>query len=308
MKNITQNFEYFAPKTVEDALSLLSRYGDKCRILAGGQDLLLLMRRDLIVPEYVIDIKGISDLDYIDFDDKEDLRIGALTTHRTLEKSPLFKNGFSILSEMEQNLGSVELRNWGTIGGSLCIGRPCGDPAPLLIVLNGRIKIASLRGERITSIESFNLAPFEVDLRPDELLVEIQVPNSPPRNGVSYKKFSQLEEDCAFTAAAVSITLNHEKNICDDIKIALSMAPTAMRAKKSEEVLKGKEINANLLAEAGQVASEEAGTLTEQASKGYKKKLVRILAKEVSDQYRRELMKVLVRRAGEEALERAKRA
>jgi CO/xanthine dehydrogenase FAD-binding subunit len=86
------------------------------------------------------------------------------------------------------------------------------------------------------------------------------------------------------------------------------MAPTAMRAKKSEEVLKGKEINANLLAEAGQVASEEAGTLTEQASKGYKKKLVRILAKEVSDQYRRDLMKVLVKRAVEEALERAKRA
>jgi len=99
-----KDFEYFAPKTLKEALTLLDKYRDECKIIAGGQSLLVLMRQRLVAPEYLIDIKGISELSYIESDAKEELKIGALATHRAVEKSPTVKNGFSVLGEMERRL------------------------------------------------------------------------------------------------------------------------------------------------------------------------------------------------------------
>ena len=95
-----KDFEYFAPKTVKDALTLLSQYGEEAKLIAGGQSLLILMRQGLVTPPYLIDIKGISDLDYINFDEKEGLRIGSLTSHRAIELSSVIRNGFGVLAEM----------------------------------------------------------------------------------------------------------------------------------------------------------------------------------------------------------------
>ena len=129
MKNIIFDFEYLAPKTLEEALTLLSQYDEEERkVIAGGQSLLIIMRQRLITPKYLIDIKGLSDLDYIKFDEKEGLKIGALTTHRSVEKSPVIQKEFSVLAEMEQNLSNVETRNWGTIGGDICPLRPVWRP------------------------------------------------------------------------------------------------------------------------------------------------------------------------------------
>ena len=102
-----KDFEYFAPKTVEEALTLLSQYKEESKIIAGGQSMLILMRQGLVAPEHLIDIKGISALDYINFDKNEGLRIGSLTTHRTIETSPIIQNGFSVLAEMAQDIASV---------------------------------------------------------------------------------------------------------------------------------------------------------------------------------------------------------
>ena len=113
-----RDFEYFAPKTLEEAIALLDKYGDECKVIAGGQSLLILMRQGLVAPEYLVDIKGVSELNYINHDAKEGLRIGALTTHRTIEKSPVMQNGYRVLAEMERRLASVQTRNWGTIGVS----------------------------------------------------------------------------------------------------------------------------------------------------------------------------------------------
>ena len=138
-----ENFEYFTPKTVKEALTLLSKYGEDCKIMAGGQSLLILMRQGLVRPKYLIDIKGISALDYIKSDKNEGLKIGSLTTHRTIEKSPAMRNGLGVLAEMEHSLASVETRNWGTIGGNICHADPAGDPAPVLIALNTKLKISA---------------------------------------------------------------------------------------------------------------------------------------------------------------------
>lgn len=289
-----RDFEYRAPKTLEEALTLLSKYGEECKIIAGGQSLLVLMRQGLVAPKYLISIKGVSELDYINYDAKKGLRIGALTSHRAIENSPVIQNGFTALAEMERRLASIQTRNWGTIGGNLCHADPAGDPAPVLVVLKATLKMQSLDGERTVASEDFSLDYFETALEPGELLTEIQVPVVPPHTGTAYTKFNVIESDLATVGVAVSITLSSSDSACQDVRIALgASASTPMRAKQAEEVLRGKKITDALFTEAGQIASTEADPISD------------IYA---SEEYRRELVKVLVKRVGKEALARAKQA
>lgn len=295
MKTITFDFEYFAPKTVEEALKLLSQHQeDEYKIIAGGQSLNTLMKHRLISPEYLIDIKSLSDLDYIKFDKKEGLKIGALATHRAVEKSPVIRKQFSVLAEMEENVASVETRNWGTIAGDICHGDPAADPSPVLIALSAKVKITSLSGERTVDAENFALDFFETAVQPGEMVTEIQVPVLPPNTGVSFTKYSQMLGDYALASAGVLITLDDKKEKCINARIGLGgLASTPIRAKKAEEILKGKKITADLLAKAGQAASEETSPTS---------------GIEASAEYKKELAGVLVKRVGKEALERAKKA
>jgi len=251
------------------------------------------MRQGLVAPKYLIDIKGISELNYIK-DGKDGLKIGALTTHRTIEKSPLIKKKYPVLVEMENRLASIQTRNWGTIGGNICHGDPAGDPAPVLIALNATLTVAGTKGERNMPAEDFTLDYFETALGAGELLTEIQIPAPPPRTGTVYTKFNIIESDLATVGVAVSVTLGAGDGVCQDVRIALgAAAPMAMRAKKAEAVLKGKKITDALLREAGEVASTEAEPLSDI---------------QASEEYRRELVKVLVPRMTREALARAKKA
>ena len=289
-----RDFKYLAPKTLKEALTLLDKYQDEAKVIAGGQSLLVLMRQGLVTPKYLIDIKGISELSYIKSDAKKGLKIGALTTHRAIEKSPMMRDGFAVLAEMENRLASIQTRNWGTIGGNICHADPAGDPAPVLIALNATLSLASVRGKRNMAMEDFCLDYFETALEPGELLTEIQLPAVPPHTGTAYTKFNVIESDLATVGVAVSITLGSGDGICQDARIALgAAAPTPMRAKQAEAVLRGKKITDNLLKEAGEIASTEAEPISD------------IYA---SEDYRRELVKVLVKRVGKEALARAKQA
>jgi carbon-monoxide dehydrogenase medium subunit len=287
-----KDFEHFAPKTLKEALALLDKYGDDCKVVCGGQSLLILMRQGLVAPRYVVDIKGLSELSYIK-NGKDGLKIGATTTHRTIEKSAVIKRKYPVLTEMETRLASIQTRNWGTIGGNLCHGDPAGDPAVVLIALNAVMTVASTRGERSLPAEDFTLDYFEVALEPGELLTEIQIPEPPPRTGTVYTKFNIIESDLATVGVAASVTLGSGDN-CQDIRIVLgAAAPAAMRAKKAEEILKGKKITEALLRQAGQAAANEAEPISDI---------------QASEEYRRELFKVLVPRMTKEALARAKKA
>jgi carbon-monoxide dehydrogenase medium subunit len=286
-------FEYFAPKTVKEALSLLSQYEEGAKIIAGGQSILVVMRQRLLTPEYVIDIKGLSALDYIKYDEGKDLRIGALTPHRTIEKSPVIQKHFGVLSEMEENLATIQTRNWGTIGGNLCHGDPAGDPATIFIVLKAKLKLASSTGERVIDMEEFSKDYLEVALGPGEMLTEIQIPTPAPHTGTAYEKLMVMKGDMGVIGAAVSITLD-SKGSCQDARIVLSnCSAVPLRAKKAEKVLIGKAINDARLAEAGEVASSEADPPADVHG---------------SVEYRREMIKVFVKRAAQKALEKARAA
>jgi carbon-monoxide dehydrogenase medium subunit len=289
-----RDFEYASPKTLEEALGLLAKYRDECKVIAGGQSLLILMRQGLVAPGYLVDIKGIAELNYIQAQPKGGLRLGALTPHRAIEKSPLMRDGFSVLAEMEHRLASIQTRNWGTIGGNLCHADPAGDPTSVLMALNATLTVASQKGKRDMPVEEFCLDYFETALQPDELLVEIQVPPASPYTGTAYTKFNIIETDMATVAVAVSVTLGPEMEVCREARIVLgACGSTQMRAKQAEEVIRGKKITEDLLKEAGQIASQEAEPISDINA---------------TEDYRRHLVRVLVPRVGQNALARARQA
>jgi CO/xanthine dehydrogenase FAD-binding subunit len=295
MKTITTDFEYFGPKKVEEALDLLSQYkDDEYKIIAGGQSLCTAMKHRLIAPEYLIDIKGLSDLDYIKFDKKAGLRIGALATHRSLEKSQIVRENYGVLCEMEENVASVETRNWGTVIGDLCNADPAVDPAPPLIVLDAKLKIQSKGEERTVAAEEFAVDFFETVVQEGEMVTEIQVPVLPPNTGVYFTKYSQLLGDYALASVAVLITLDKKKEVCANARIALAgVASAPVRAKKTEAVLKGKKITEALLAKAAEVMKTEISPVS---------------GIEGSEDYKREVAGILLKRVGKAALEKAKKA
>lgn len=286
-----RDFEYFKAKKVQKACALLARYKDEAKVLAGGQSLVTLMKERMISPAYIVDIKGISELDYIKFDKKNGLRIGALTTHRAIETSALVQKEFPVLVEMEHGVHGVQVRNWGTIGGNLCHADPAGDPAPPLIALKAKVKITSARGERTIALEKFFEGYLETVLKPDELLTEIQVASLPPRTGVAYMKFTPTEVDHGIVGTSVLLTLNPRNSTCKEARIVLSAVTSVpVRALKAEKILMGKVVTDNLITEAAQVASQEIDPETDMNASG---------------EYRRELVKVLVRRVSRQALDRA---
>ncbi|NIS69721.1 MAG: xanthine dehydrogenase family protein subunit M [Proteobacteria bacterium] len=269
-----------SPETLAEALAFLDQYGEDCRVIAGGQSLLNILKQGLIAPAVLVDIKGISELDYIRFDEAEGLRIGALTTHRMIEQSPLVKERYEVLSAMERHLAGAQIRNWGTIGGNLCIADPTGDPAPPLIAMNGQVSIASSQGERTLALEDFFVDYYETVLAPNELLTQIRVPPIPDRTAVTYTKFRNVEGDAPIVGAAVSLAIGSGGS-CEEIKIALNgVAPTPVRARKAEEILRGKALNDRLIAKAADAVSEDIDPIPDiVASEQYKDKVARVLVR-----------------------------
>ena len=272
-------FEYLTPKTLEEAISLLSRYNGQSKVIAGGTDLVVQMRDRLIKPEKVIDITGIEELGYIDVDDKKGLLIGALTPIRDLEKSAELRRSYPIISQAASQLGSVAIRTMGTIGGNLCNASPSAETAPALIVLSAKARIVGPSGERVVPLEDFFVGPGSTVLEAGELLVEIQVPAPLPHTrGIYLKHAIRGSIDLAIIGVAVALTLETKSKVCQDIKIALgAVAPTPIRARKAEEILIGNTINEGLIDRSSLSASDEARPISDaRASAEYRKEMVKV--------------------------------
>ncbi len=267
-------FEYLEPKTVEEACSFLSMYKGETALLAGGTTLLERMKRRRVMPRYLIGLKNISHLDYIEYN--QVLRIGTLTTLRDIAVSPLIQEKFDLLSEAARFIGGVQIQNMATVGGNLCNVLPA-DMAPPLMVLGARLRLVGPQGERSVAIEDFFTGPSK-RVRKDEVLTEIQVPSPPPRSGSSYLRLNmRTEEDLPLVGVALLLTQD-ANGIFSEVKIGLgSVSPTPMRAKKTEEFLKGKKMEEGLLEEAAKLAVEETRPPT--AKVEYRKEVTGVLVK-----------------------------
>lgn len=283
-------FEYFEPRTVGEAIQILSDYGDKAQILSGGIDLIPRMQKGDIHAEYVVNIQKIPGLEYIEPIGKEGFTFGAMSRLRSLEVSQSIQNGYPILYEAIHQITSVQAKYMGTAVGNLCVATPASDVATSLFALGARLKITGPKGERIEPIEKFYVDYRLTSLKRGEMVTEVLLPHPPPGTGTAFFNLVRTRADIAKIGAATAIFV--QNGICREVRIAIgAAAPTVFRAVKAETLLTGQKITPREINEAAETAAGETKPITD----------LRSTAK-----YRKEMARVLVKRALEKALENAK--
>jgi carbon-monoxide dehydrogenase medium subunit len=308
-----KKFDYFKPKTIEEALTLLTQYGEKAKLIAGGTDVIVMMKQKTMAPDVLISLQGVPGLDQIKYNGT--LSIGPMVTHRMIEKSELIKKDFSALADAVGWLGSIQIRNVATIGGNICTAAPSADTVTPLLVLGTQVKIKSLKEERSVPLEEFFKGPGETVLKAGELIKELIIRKPLPNTGSAYYKLQRrLALDLPILGVSVLLSLDKNKITCSDmlctaspissilhkmeednlvckeVRIALGVAaPTPLRATKAESLIRGKKLSDELLEEAANTASQEAQPRDSIRGEAW---------------YRRDMIKVLVKRMAMKSIER----
>ena len=275
---ITKEFEYFAPKTTEKAVSLLSQYGNRARVIAGGTDLLVGIKMGKIQPDYLVNITTIAGIDRLHAS-KNGFTIGAGCTFYQLENSSLVEGKYGALYEAARSVSSVQIKNMGTIGGNLCNASPASDTAPPLLVLGARANIQKPGAERQIPLEDFFVGPGEAALSEDEILTGVELPLLSSGTGSAFIKIGRVGADLAKINVAVFIKRNRDS--CKECRIALgSVAKTPLRTKKAEAMMKGEMFNDELVETVAQKASEEISPITDvRSTKEYRREVARLITK-----------------------------
>ena len=258
---VPAHVEYEKASSVEHALSLLARYGPAARILAGGHSLIPMMKLRLAQPETLIDINGLSELSYLEADGDE-LRIGALTRHAQLLSSATVGEHFAILHDAEKVIADPVVRNWGTVGGSLCQADPSEDLSAAFAALKGRMVIHGPDGSRTVSAREFHTGPYETMVDAGEMLTEIRIPIS-PGGGSAYEKVGRRVGDWPVGAAAAAIWLAGD--VVADAGIGLTaVGARQFAAPEAEEFLRGAPATDESFARAGEIAAGHCRPVSDQ--------------------------------------------
>ena len=282
-------FDYLNPRSVDEALSVLARHGDEAKVLAGGQSLVPLLSFRLVRPAYLVDLNDVGGLAGIRLDDGH-LAIGAMTRQRAVETSPLVRERCPLLAEAMPQIGHVQIRNRGTIGGSLAHADPASELPAVVAALDGELVLQSARGQRVVKPEQFFVAYLTTAAAPDELLVEVRVPVVPPRTGSAFLEVSRRHGDFALVGVAATVTLD-EAGVCTAAAIALTgVGPTPALARDAALALVGQRPTPAAFEEAGRRVAERVQPDSDLHA---------------SRDYRRHLASVLTRRALGRAAERA---
>ncbi len=272
---IPRPFELHSPSTVSEAISLLKSLDDS-KVLAGGQSLVPLMKLRLVSPANLVDLRKIPGLSYIK-EEKGHLRIGSMTTHNQVAASSAINKKCRALSEAAGQIGDHQVRNRGTIGGTLCHADPAGDVPAAAVALDAELRVAGPRRGRVVKAKDFFEDMLTTSLRRDEILTEVRVPLLPPRSGGAYLKLGRGASDLAAVGVAAVITLDGA-GACKDARLGLSgVGSTPIRATRAEEVLKGQALTDHVLAEAGEKASEMSRPSSDiRGSAEYKREMVKV--------------------------------
>jgi len=275
---IPSSFEYASPRSLSEAVSLLSTRGEEAKVIAGGQSLMPLLKLRLASPALLVDINRIPGLDDI----KEDggvLRIGALARMAEIEASSLIRASYPIIHDAAEVIGDPLVRNLGTMGGNVSHGDPNNDMPAVMLALGAEFVATGPSGERSTRAEEFFTDSFTVALANDEILTEIRVPKPAPGSGGSYMKLEQKVADFAIAAAAVQVSLGQERE-CAAVGVGLTaVGPTAIRARKAEEWMRGKKASdSDAIDRFARLAADECSPQTDiRGTASYKKNVVRVL-------------------------------
>lgn len=277
--------EYFEPKSVSDALSLLAKHGAEAKVIAGGTDVMVDIKYKE-EPGCLVNIKKIPGLAAIR-ENGASLRIGPLVTIHELELNKLVREKLGVLWEAAHQFASLQIRNTATIGGNICRASPSGETLTPLLVLEAKAKLAFSEGEKTEAFTSFFQGPGKSAVGAKGLLIEIDIPYPPPGSRGTYLKHAvRGAMDIAMVGVAVVLTPDSAKNAAQEVRIGLgAVAPTPIRAPKTEALLRGKPLTAALVKEAGALAASEASPISDQRS---------------SAEYRRWIVEALTRRGLEQ--------
>ena len=286
-------FELLQPRSLSEALKAKREYGDRARVLAGGTDLLVLLKERKLKTEAVISLRHLRELSLIR-EQPEGVTLGALVTHTDAAISEIVRRRFPDLAEACSQVGATQIQNLGTIGGNLCNASPAADTAPPLFLLDAVLTLASSGGERQVPIHDFFLGPRQTVLKADEILKDIFIPTISGRRGATYLKLGRRQAmEIAIVGLGMAIHLNGSDQVVSECRIAMgSVAPTVLRARSAEAVLRDREITSELVDEVAAVAADAARPISDVRA---------------SAEYRLDMIRVLCRQATQAALHRARK-
>lgn len=286
-------FDYFDPATVEEALDLLKEYGEDAKILAGGQSLVPLLNFRLARPQVLVDINRIKDLDYVR-ENNGTLAIGAMTRQRTLETSEIIRSKCGLLTDAAELIGHPQIRNRGTVGGSLVHADPTAELTAIAKALDAQMKIRSSEGERTVAAKDFFVTVMTTVLEPSEMLVEVEFPSLAPSAGWAFEEFVLRHGDFAVVGVTAIVTLDGQQKCTSARLAAIGVDETPFRDPEIEELLQGEKITDPLLEEVANRMSKGVDPFSDlHASAEQRKHLAGVLAKKALRKAEKEALRKL---------------
>ena len=287
-------FHYHRAESVGEAVEILTAHPGEAKILAGGTDLLLQMQRGQVSFRHLVSTRHIGAIKYLSSQDGH-IVLGANTTHRQAELSPLVRKELGALHDAVCRIGSVQVRNVATVAGNLCTAVPSADSAAPLLALGAVLRVLGPQGERMIPLADFFRGVRSTALQADEVLLEIRIPRPPVYSGSAYLKLGRRKAmDLALIGVATYARFSPDKTRFEEVRIALStVAPTPIRAYGAEKLLSAAPVSDIAMKEAAEQAAAEASPRTSLRS---------------TAEYRREMIKVLVVRSLRQALDRVEGA
>ena len=271
------SFSLSHPASVADAVALAQQLGESARFIAGGTDLIIQINRRRCAPTHLIDLNCLSELSGIE-EGAEGFSIGALTTHKDVERHPAFQKALAALSEAARVVGGHQIRNMGTVGGNIVNASPAADLVPPLLALEAELTLSGPDGARRVRLEDFLLGPGRTARRPGELLSRIAFRALPPQSATAFIKAGRRKAmEISVVCVAARLTLGDHG--CRDVRIALgAVGGTALRAHAAEQLLEGNPPSAELFREAGRLAMQVCAPISDvRASARYRSLLVEAL-------------------------------
>ena len=254
-------FDYIAPQSLDEAVRALAAHGEEAKLLAGGHSLLPLLKLRLANPKLLIDLSRIPSLSKISQQDDDKIVVGALATHYQIESSELLKTKCPLLPQTARAIGDVQVRNRGTIGGSLTHADPSADWPAAILALGGELKLNGTKGERRIAAEYFFLGAMTTAIEPTEILTEIYVPVSSRRCGTAYLKMAQQASGFAVVGVAVWLRVG-QRGTCEDIGVGVTgLSEKPFRARPVEERLRGNKLTPKLVEESASRVAEGSDPL-----------------------------------------------
>ena len=283
-------FEYYVPDSIEQALDLLREHGDTARLLAGGQSLVPAMNFRVVQPGVLIDLNRVGELQYIR-DDTATLHIGAMTRERALEFDPVISKKTPLLAEAMPHVAHPQIRNRGTLGGSLANADPAAELPVIMLALAARLKVRNADGERWVEAHNFFVGMFATDLAADEMLVEIELPSIQPHTGWSFMEVAPRAGDYALMGVAALVTLDEDRRCTHARLVYLNAGDGPVDAREAGSTLEGKKPDSESIDAAVELASQ--------------KEINPFGNIHASPDFQRHLAQVLTRKTLKQAIERA---